>query len=154
MWRAVFAVALMIGCNEQRPPDKPATPPQPTAPGSAAVAVVADAAVLVDAAAPADAAVAPDARVAGKVERKGEGSCKADADCELSSWQEGCCTASCAGYAISKQLLAKRVAKENCPPRGTNVCPPPSPCPLPDFLPEQAVCRKGTCTALGSAVAK
>jgi len=155
MWRVTCAVALLVGCQNSQPAaEKKATPPAVVAPADVAPVSI-DAAPPVDAAAPVDAAPADagvDAATAPKklVERKGEGACKVDADCELSAWQEGCCTAKCEGYAISSQLLAKRKAKENCAGMEKHVCPPPSPCPLPDFLPEKAICKRGICTAVGS----
>ncbi|HTL38450.1 MAG TPA: hypothetical protein VL326_35210 [Kofleriaceae bacterium] len=169
MWRVMCAVTLVVGCQHVEPEaQKKAEPPPPvTTPADApTVAMVSDAAALPSdaAATPADAGVdaAPSAGSTKLAEDKGEGACKRDADCELSVWQPGCCTSACTGYAISKQALAARKAKEKCPPKGTQgavddtglakPCPPPSPCPPLDFLPEKAVCKKGTCTAVGTTV--
>ena len=154
MWRVICAVALVVGCQHAEPEARRKAEPPPPAvmPADATTVVSADASASPsDAATPMDAGVdaAPSASSTKVVERKGEGTCKSDAECGLSTWQEGCCLSTCTGYAINKKLLAARIAKENCPSKEKHVCPPPAPCPLPDFFPDKAVCKSGTCTAVG-----
>lgn len=153
MWRATCAVAILVGCQNSQPvAEKKTTPPPVVAPADVAPVMI-DAAAPIDAPAPADAGVDAPTPAKKVVERKGEGACKVDADCEVSVWQKGCCTSACTGYAISKKLLASRKAEDNCEAKKVE-CPPPAPCPLPTFLAETAICKRGTCTAVGSTVSK
>ena len=126
----------MLGCQNKQPQ----SPPPPSPPVAATPPVVVT---------PPDAAVVAKAPVK-VIEQKGQGACAADADCELSSWQPGCCTSACEEYAIAKKDLAAKKAKEKC--NDDEPCPPPSPCPEPTWMADSAVCRQGTCTAVGHAV--
>jgi hypothetical protein len=158
MWRVALAAFVLIGCQNKPTETQSSSPAQVTAsPAVAAVEVVAsDAALAIDAApsidAERDAAVPADAIKTTTVDHEGQGICKTDADCELSSWQPGCCTSACGAYAISKKLLAEKKAQETCPPKGTQLCPPPSPCPPLVWMADKAVCKKGRCVAVGHAV--
>jgi hypothetical protein len=160
MWRVALAAFVLIGCQNKPTETQSSSPAQVTAsPAEAAVEVVAsdaalaiDAAPSIDAAAERDAAVPADAIKTTTVDHEGQGICKTDADCELSSWQPGCCTSACGAYAISKKLLAEKKAQETCPPKGTQLCPPPSPCPPLVWMADKAVCKKGRCVAVGHAL--
>jgi hypothetical protein len=158
MWRVALAAFVLIGCQNKPTETQSSSRAQVTAsPAEAAVEVVAsDAALAIDAApsidAERDAAVPADAIKTTTVDHEGQGICKTDADCELSSWQPGCCTSACGAYAISKKLLAEKKAQETCPPKGTQLCPPPSPCPPLVWMADKAVCKKGRCVAVGHAL--
>jgi hypothetical protein len=138
--RAGVWIVVVIGCS--KPSQPPAAPPPGDTPR---VADVQDAAPMAEPAPP----PAPDAKEAQAKAYEyadGIGTCQSDADCELSSWQEGCCLATCEGYAISKVELAKRIKKENCPPPGTKLCPPPAPCPADRRFASGVTCRANRCT--------
>jgi hypothetical protein len=158
MWRVALAAFVLIGCQNKPTETQSSSRAQVTAsPAEAAVEVVAsDAALAIDAApsidAERDAAVPADAIKTTTVDHEGQGICKTDADCELSSWQPGCCTSACGAYATSKKLLAEKKAQETCPPKGTQLCPPPSPCPPLVWMADKAVCKKGRCVAVGHAL--
>jgi hypothetical protein len=146
-------IACSISCSKANPhtPGPPPTTDEPRTvePADAAPAMTP---VVIDAPPPVDAAIAapPDAALAQSVkyeEAEGVGTCQQDSDCVLSSWQSGCCLNKCEGYAINKKDLAAEISKENCPPPGTHLCPPPAPCPLQKRRAIEAKCRKHRCTA-------
>jgi len=145
MRAALLGIVIVVGCSKAPPPQpEPPPPPPPAQPdAAAAIAPPIDASVA-DSAAPPD---APVMHVWTVIEKEGQGSCKRDADCVLSSWQSGCCTGACVAYAISNAELRKREKAENCPKPGTQLCPPPAPCPKPTQLPIDAFCKAKKCWA-------
>lgn len=124
--------------EQPQPEPQPEPEPEPEPQPNERPAIVAPA----DAATP-DAPLPPAPRTD---EVAGTGRCKADTDCELSSWQSGCCTQACDGYAISTVELARLTRRENCAAVRTKPCPPPAPCPPPTHRAFEAFCKAGTCT--------
>ncbi len=149
----VVVIGASMACSKagQHPPAPPPTTDEARTAGAADDAAPAMAPMAIDAAPPIDAAptAPPDAAVAqpGVFEDvEGVGICQQNADCVLSSWQPGCCLSTCEGYAIRVRDLEDRMAKENCPPPGTKLCPPPAPCPVQKRRAVEAKCKNHRCT--------
>ena len=135
---ALVALVLVLGCTKAPPANPVELADRGTAPASPPA----------DAVAPSDASVPSDASARRVVKVPGRGTCKTDADCVLTTFQEGCCVQACQGYASSKLELAARQAKENCPARGTAICPPPSPCRIPTHNVLAAACSAHRCVSV------